>query len=57
MITHIVMFKFKEQNRDKNILEAKKILNSLQETIPTLISIEVGITICVIIQFLLMINY
>ncbi|QOY53895.1 Dabb family protein [Candidatus Sulfurimonas marisnigri] len=43
MIVHIVMFKFKEQNRDANIEEVVKRLNALVELIPTLKSMEVGV--------------
>ncbi|QOY52860.1 Dabb family protein [Candidatus Sulfurimonas baltica] len=43
MIVHIVMFKFKEENRDSNIEEVVKRLNSLVELIPTLKSMEVGV--------------
>jgi len=43
MVTHIVMFKFKDENKENNILKAKDILNELIETIPMLLSMEVGI--------------
>ncbi len=43
MIVHIVIFKFKDENKESNIVEVEKKLNSLVELIPTLKSIEVGI--------------
>jgi len=43
MITHIVMFKFKEDNKIANIEEAKKILNNLIDEVPSLLSMEVGV--------------
>jgi len=43
MIVHIVMFKFKEENFDKNIEEVKQRLNSLVSLIPELKCLEVGI--------------
>ena len=43
MIVHIVMFKFKEENKDSNLSEVTKKLNALVELVPTLNSMEVGI--------------
>ena len=43
MITHIVMFKFKEDNKIANIEKAKKILNNLIDEVPSLLSMEVGV--------------
>lgn len=43
MIVHIVMFKFKEENRDANIEEVVNRLNALVGLIPTLKSMEVGV--------------
>ena len=43
MIVHIVMFKFKEENRDNNIEDVVKKLNALVDLIPTLKSMEVGV--------------
>lgn len=43
MIVHIVMFKFKEENKEANILHAKELLNALIGKIDVLISMEVGI--------------
>jgi hypothetical protein len=37
------MFKFKDENKDENILKTKEMLNSLVEKIDELISLEVGI--------------
>jgi hypothetical protein len=42
MITHIVIFKFKEENKEENIQKAKELLMGLLGTVPTLQSIEVG---------------
>ena len=43
MIVHIVMFKFKEQNRASNIELVAKELNALVDKIDVLQSIEVGV--------------
>jgi len=43
MIVHIVMFKFKEEQKQENILLVKSSLEELVSKIPTLKSIEVGI--------------
>ena len=43
MITHIVMFKFKEENKDSNIQKAKEILNALINQVSSLKSMEVGV--------------
>ena len=43
MIVHIVMFRFKEENRDNNIEDVVKKLNALVDLIPTLKSMEVGV--------------
>jgi len=43
MIVHIVMFKFKDQDKESNILKTKEMLNALENKIDALISIEVGI--------------
>jgi hypothetical protein len=42
MVVHIVLFKFKEENRLEHMVQAKKRLLSLQESVPTLQNIEVG---------------
>jgi len=43
MIVHIVMFKFKEDNKLKNIQKVKEALNTLVEKIEVLQSLEVGV--------------
>ena len=43
MIVHIVMFKFKDENKQANLVEVTSRLNSLVELIPTLKSMEVGV--------------
>jgi len=43
MIVHIVMFKFKEQNKEQNIAKTKELLNSLVSKIEELTSLEVGV--------------
>jgi len=43
MIVHIVIFKFKEENKSVNIKKIKKELEALQERIDVLKSIEVGV--------------
>jgi len=43
MIVHIVMFKFKDENKALNIAKVKNKLEKLETTIDVLKSIEVGI--------------
>ena len=43
MIVHIVMFKFKDENKKENLLVAKSKLEELVSMIPNLNSMEVGI--------------
>ena len=43
MVVHIVMFKFKEENKQPNIIQAKQMLENLLGAVPTLRSIDVGI--------------
>ena len=43
MIVHIVMFKFKDENKESNIQEVVKRLNALVELVPELRSMEVGV--------------
>jgi len=43
MIVHIVMFKFKDENKEANIKEVVKRLNDLVKLVPTLKSMEVGV--------------
>lgn len=43
MIVHIVMFKFKEHDKEQNILKAKEMLEALPSKIEDLQLMEVGI--------------
>ncbi|MBD3793876.1 MAG: Dabb family protein [Campylobacterales bacterium] len=43
MVKHIVMFDFKEENREANIEKAKVMLAALIETVPTLKGMEIGV--------------
>jgi hypothetical protein len=43
MIVHIVTFKFKEKNRDANLIHTKQMLENLLGAIPTLKSLDVGV--------------
>ena len=43
MIVHIVMFQFKDENRDTNIAKTKEMLEALVEKIEVLKKMEVGI--------------
>ena len=43
MIVHIVMFKFKKENKEQNLLTVKEELHSLVQKIDVLKSLEVGI--------------
>jgi len=43
MIVHIVMLKFKDENKEANMQVIKKRLNALVELIPALQSMEVGV--------------
>lgn len=43
MIVHVVMFKFKDENKDLNVKEVAKRLYDLVELVWTLKSMEVGI--------------
>jgi len=43
MIVHIVMFKFKDENKQENIAEVTKKLNALVDLIPSLKSMEIGV--------------
>jgi hypothetical protein len=42
MVVHIVMFKFKEENRQANLIQAKQMLENLMGAVPTLRSMDVG---------------
>ncbi len=43
MLVHIVMFKFKEDNKKANTIQAKQMLENLMGAVPSLRSIDVGI--------------
>jgi hypothetical protein len=43
MVKHIVMFDFKDENKKENLIKAKKMLELLTITVPTLKSMEVGL--------------
>lgn len=43
MIAHIVLFKFKEENKQANMEQAKEMLLALEDTIKVLEHMEVGI--------------
>jgi len=43
MIVHIVMFKFKEESKKANIIQAKQMLENLMGAVPSLRSIDVGV--------------
>ncbi len=43
MIVHIVMFKFKEENKAAHIAKVERMLNELPDRIDGLLSMEVGI--------------
>lgn len=45
MLVHIVMFQFKEENKEGNLVRVKEMLEALPEKIGTLKSMEVGIDI------------
>ncbi|MGA9046682.1 Dabb family protein [Sulfuricurvum sp.] len=45
MLVHIVMFQFKEENKEENLVQVKEMLEALPEKIGTLKSMEVGIDI------------
>ena len=42
MFVHIVMFKFKEENKKANLIQAKQMLENLMGSVPSLRSIDVG---------------
>ncbi|MCF6206742.1 MAG: Dabb family protein [Sulfurovum sp.] len=43
MVVHIVMFKFKETNKQPNLIQAKQMLENLMGAVPSLRSMDVGI--------------
>lgn len=45
MLVHIVMFQFKEENKQENLERVKAMLEALPSKIDTLCSMEVGIDI------------
>ena len=46
MVKHIVMFDFKDENKDENLNKVKEMLEGLIYSVPTLKSIEVGMNFC-----------
>lgn len=42
MITHIVLFKFKPENKDENLREARRRLEAMVSKVPSLRALEVG---------------
>ena len=42
MVVHIVLFRFKEENKEAHIEKVSEMLNSLLESVPTLKSMEIG---------------
>lgn len=45
MLVHIVMFAFKEENKEENLVQVKSMLEALPSKIETLKHMEVGIDI------------
>ena len=43
MVKHIVMLDFKDENKKENLEKVKAMLEALVQTVPTLITMEVGI--------------
>lgn len=43
MIVHIVMFKFRDEDKEQNIAATKKMLEALVDSVDELISMEVGV--------------
>ena len=43
MVVHIVLFCFKEENKETHIEKVSEMLNGLLESVPTLKSMEVGV--------------
>jgi len=43
MVKHIVMFDFKDKNKNENIKKAKEMLEELIDSVPSLKSMEVGV--------------
>lgn len=42
MIVHIVLFKFKEENKQANMIQAKQMLENLMGAVPSLRSMDIG---------------
>jgi hypothetical protein len=45
MLVHIVMFQFKDENKQENLLKVKAMLEALPQKIETLRNMEVGVDI------------
>lgn len=43
MIVHIVLFRFKEENKERHMQEVSGLLNALPQLVPALRSMEVGV--------------
>jgi len=43
MVVHIVMFQFKKESKEANLIQAKQMLEKLMGTVPTLRSMDVGL--------------
>ena len=43
MIVHIVMFQFKEEQKEENIINVKKLLEELPAKIDSIIDLDIGI--------------
>ena len=43
MVKHIVLFAFKDENKQENLLKAKEMLEALVDTVPSLKSMEIGL--------------
>ncbi|NOZ90647.1 MAG: Dabb family protein [Epsilonproteobacteria bacterium] len=43
MVKHIVLFKFKDENKEENIQTVKEMLEALLDSVPTLKEMEVGV--------------
>ena len=43
MVVHIVMFKFKEENKQANLIQGKQMLEELMGAVPTLRNMDVGV--------------
>lgn len=43
MVVHIVMFRFKEENKKPNIIQARQMLENLMGAVPSLKSMDAGV--------------